>query len=673
MKIKRYKIRLIILLVLMTGGMLFLVKRLHELQVLETKRWDEFVPGEKIETIRLPAVRGNIIDRYGEVLATNKMNYELDINLEEMKNFYNDGFDTPLNIEKLTRREDGMRTIRKETDIAKITEAIIKPKLKEFGISKKVTKSSLRTHYSTHKGLIGYNFSDNLEYEQFCVLSENLDSIPGAEVSVRPRRIYPYGALAGHILGNTKLWKNGDIPEHEKNKFTHYKGDIYGDIGIELTMNDYLRGEPGKRTISRGPKGVFLGRKAEDPPQVGATVQLTIDAGLQSYVEGLLRNVGRAGVSVINVKTGEVLALASVPSINPNDYIPRISQKKYDYYNLNKAAPFLNNAIQQHQPGSVFKLPVALAAAQRGYLGYSHNCIGHSSFGRDDSLKIRCWNTSGHGVLNMTSSIQRSCNPYFMTLANQIGGKQVVDTFTLLGYGQKTGISVTNEESGVVPGSLKWKRNVAPGEPFTPATLAQLSIGQADSSATTLQVAASTAAIANGGRFMKPRIIKSVQSTDGTTLIEDTPSLRVNLLQEGISEGDLQIIKKGMWRAVNESGGTAKTVQFSESIEAAAKTGTAQTVEFGRKSNNAWTTAFAPYDDPEYAICAVVLGGKSGGAVAGPIVRETFKALFSEEEILPQVMENYAGNINEIEKLELPPVTEENLEEENLIQTTEND
>jgi len=210
-KIKRYRLRLVILLILMISGMMFLIMRLHELQVVRSEEWKEFTPGEKIETVRLPAVRGNIIDRNNEILATNKMNYELDVNLEEMKNFYNQEFDSPLNIEKLSRREDGMRTIRKETDIAKIAEAIIKPRLKEFGITKKVSNNSLRVHYSTHKGLIGYNFSDNLEYEHFCVLSENLDSIPGAEVSVRPRRIYPYGALGGHILGNTKLWKKGDI------------------------------------------------------------------------------------------------------------------------------------------------------------------------------------------------------------------------------------------------------------------------------------------------------------------------------------------------------------------------------------------------------------------------------------------------------------------------------
>ena len=365
---------------------------------------------------------------------------------------------------------------------------------------------------------------------------------------------------------------------------------------------------------------------------------------------------------MLDVKTGEILAMATVPSINPNDYIPRISQEKFSYYNENRASPFLNNAIQQHQPGSVFKLPVALAAAQSKRIGYKHSCIGYETYGRAGKLKIRCHRTSGHGSLNMTSAIQKSCNPYFMALANNLGGKRTVDMFGMLGFGKKTGISVTGEESGIIPGSLSWKRHIKPGEPFTSATLAQLSIGQADSSASTLQVASATATIANGGRYIKPRLIKSVTHPDRGTLIEDTPSVQLDLLKEGVTAGDIQIVKKGMWRAVNEAGGTAGSVWFSSSNQAAAKTGTAQTVEFGKRSNNAWTTAFAPYDDPQYAVCVVVLGGKSGGKVAGPIVRETFKALFADNPPKAKVMQNYAGHINEIEELNITgnlPSTEE--------------
>lgn len=645
MKVKRYRFRLIILLVLMTTGLGFLISRLNKLQIEQQDSWKENVPGAKEETIRIPAIRGDIRDRNGIILASNKQNYEIDINLEEVYRFYKDTWQ-PLEAEK-----DSENRSQSMNDIADIANMTIIPRLKRFGVDRKVSKNSLRVHYSTHKGLIGYNYSDNLTFDQFCTLSENTDSIPGAHVSVRPRRVYPHGALAGHVLGNTKLWKRGNIPEHEVNRYDHYQGDSYGDCGVEFTMDKYLKGVPGQRTITRGPKQVFLGVKDENPPSNGADVDLTIDAGLQTHIEHLLRNVGRGGITVLDVQTGEILAMATVPTMNPNDYIPRISQKKFNYYNNNPASPFLNNAIQQHQPGSVFKIPVALAAAQANFIGYSHNCIGYESYGRTGNLKIRCWNTDGHGTLGMSNALMRSCNPYFMALANKIGGTQVVDMFSLLGLGKKSGIAVTGEESGIVPGSLQWKRNIAPGKTLTPATLSQLSIGQSQSSASTLQIAAVTAAVANNGKFMKPRIIKSVTHPEKGILKEDTPTMRVDLTQEGISEGSLQIIRKGMWQAVNSKGGTAGRVKFSDTIEAAGKTGTAQTIEFGKKSNNAWTTAFAPYDSPRYAVCAVVLGGKSGGAVAGPLVRETFKALFSEESLPVETMENYAGHINEIEEL----------------------
>jgi len=654
MKIKRYRFRLLILLILMTSGLYFLLSQLQRIQLQEKEEWEENVPTDKTETVRVPPVRGDIVDRTGVVLATNKFNYELDINLETVKKHYQENWETKLERETVGRRGDGMLAKRKETDIAAIAENTILPRLRSLGFSKKVSSRALRSHYATHRGLVGFKYSDTLTFTEFCMLAEQRTSLPGVETTVSPRRTYPLGTLAGHVIGRTKIWAKGNIPEAEQNIFNHYVGDPYGDAGVEATMNDYLRGVPGKRTISRGPKGVYIGVREETLPSAGATVELTLHAGLQSHVEGLLRNVGRGGISVIDVTTGEILALATVPTIDQNDYIPRISHEKFSYYTQNPASPFLNNALQEHQPGSVFKLPVALAAAQAGLGGYQHRCVGYETYGRN-SRKVHCWLTSGHGTLSMTSAIQRSCNPYFMSLANQLGSKRVVDVFGMLGFGAKTGIQVTAEEAGIVPGSLNWKRHIRPGSSMTSATLANLAIGQQDSSASTLQVAAATAAIANNGKYMQPRIVKSVNHPEKGLILDDQPVLKLDLTQEGISEQALGVIRRGMWMAVNKKGGTASPVWFSDTVQAAAKTGTAQTHEFGKKSNNAWTTAFAPYDNPRYAVCAVVIGGTSGGKVAGPLVRETFKALFAESLPEPKVMDNYKGHINGVDELLLTP------------------
>jgi len=650
MKVKRYRFRLMILLISMVGGLYFLVKRLENIQVDRVEEWRKDLPTDSTETVRIPPIRGEIVDRNGTVLATNEKSYELEINLEKVNRFYHDYWIPSLELERVGRRKDGMLTTKKETDIADIAETTILSQLRSYGFEKEFSATAIRSHYNTHKGLVGFKYSDDLSFEQFSALAENSTSLPGVEVSINAKRNYPYGSLAGHLLGRTKGWAKGNIPEYEKNIYNHYIGDSTGDSGVEKTMDEYLRGIPGKKTVKRGPKGVYIGEEIDNSASSGANVQLTIDAGLQSYVEGLLTNVGRGGITVIDVETGEVLALATVPTINQNDYLGGISQERYDYYRDNKAAPFLNNAVLQHQPGSVYKLPVALAAAQAGLTSFEHNCIGYETYGRDDR-KIRCWLTSGHGSLGMSSAIQRSCNPYFMALANRMGSKRVVDVYGLLGFGYKTGIQITREDAGMVPGSLSWKRNLRPGATMTQSNLANLAIGQQDSSASTLQVAAATAAIANDGVYMRPRIIKSVIHPEKGVIVEDRAIVKVDLSQEGISKQALKVIQNGMWRAANEEGGTASRSVFSDTIEIAAKTGTAQTVEFKEKSNNAWTTAYAPYDNPRYAVCAVVIGGTSGGKVAGPLVRETMKALFAEKMPEPKIMEDYPGHTEGMDEL----------------------
>ena len=197
--------------------------------------------------------------------------------------------------ELIGRREGGMQTKRVETDIASIADMTILSRLKEFGFDKRISKNALRVHYNTHKGMIGFNYSDNLTFEQFCQFSENLESLPGAIVSVRPRRVYPYGALAGHLLGKTKLWRKGDIPEYELDRFTHYQGDTYGDSGVESTMNDYLKGVPGVRTIKRGPKNVYLGVNGEEPPSAGAEVMPYYRCRTSSLCRGTIKECRTCG------------------------------------------------------------------------------------------------------------------------------------------------------------------------------------------------------------------------------------------------------------------------------------------------------------------------------------------------------------------------------------------
>jgi penicillin-binding protein 2 len=362
----------------------------------------------------------------------------------------------------------------------------------------------------------------------------------------------------------------------------------------------------------------------------------------------------------MDVNTGEVLAMASVPDYNPNDFIPSISQKNWDAYRANQQlAPFTNRAISEFTPGSTMKIPTAIAGALAGMGTRQFSCDGYVTYG---NKKVGCWiwNLHGgsHGSQNLSQAIQHSCNPYFNKLANTIGWKAMVEGCQLVGIGLRTGIKLPKEDAGILPGSNAW-RNANPGLTMTPALSAFLSIGQGDSLATPLQMCAVTACVANGGKYYQPRIVKQAVAEDGVIVIADTPELKVDLTKEGIKAGEIELIRKGMSMSTNQPGGTSGKVKLSK-IEAASKSGTAQTTDNGKKSNNSWVMSFAPYQKPKYAICILVQNGGSGGGVCGPLVNLVYRGLFARDNngiLLPLKPQNQVpGNTDRIEKsIEISP------------------
>lgn len=647
----RHSIRIFLLTVLVLAGFATLLARLYEFQIEKREHYLSLVPGDTEITVREPGIRGAILDRNGVELARNQRTYEIYFDLEEIYKAYTRTYETAAERELLDDR-DGIPRTKRETDIVKIVNTMIIPTLDELGVAKNYSANALRTHFVTHRGLVPFSYHSGLTYEQFARLAEHSIEVPGVYLDVRPHREYPYQALASHILGYTNPWEKGDIPENQRDKFNHYVGDEKGVIGIEATFDDILRGPEGSRTLVRNDRGKITGMIDYRPPDVGADVTLTIDARAQHLVSTVLRRVGRAAGVVIDVRTGEILAMASVPDYNPNHFIPSISREQWAAYQADPTSPLTNRVISGFAPGSTLKLATALTGALHGLSGQSHHCAGFVSYG---SYQPRCWKRSGHGTLNLRQAIQRSCNPYFFKLANQLGGQRMSTSFTMLGFGQETGIPLPNESSGVFPGSITWKR-ANRGVALTPATLAQLSIGQGGTLTTPLQICAMTACIANGGRYYQPRIVKSAVLPNGTALVEDQPNLRLDLIKEGIKPADLETIRRGMWSAANEIGGTARRASIPN-VEIAAKTGTAQTTDNGQPSHNAWTVAFAPYDEPRYAVAVMVQNGKSGGAVCGPLVHLILRGLLARDEgmKLPlAALKPVVGNRDPIEQTELP-------------------
>jgi len=654
-----YRIRIYILTVLLLASFGVLMTRLYDFQIERRTEFLAKVPGHRTVTIREPGIRGEITDRNGIVLARNLRRYEISFNLEEIRDAWLAQHAEDRKLQRI-RESGGIPRATEETDIVSILkdgpESTIE-RLRSLGLASNFKAGELRTHFITHKGLIPYSYRSDLTYEQFAKVAEHNLSLPGVHLGLRPVRQYPYGSLASHILGYMKQWEKGDIPENAAREFNHYVGDDKGIAGVEASMNDQLRGLEGRKSVVKDEKLRTLRMSDYSKPGAGAKVQLTIDARRQYLLENVLRRTGRAAGVIMDVRTGEVIAMASVPDYDPNAFFPSIDPARWKAYNENKRlSPFTNRAIASFTPGSTMKVPTAVAGALQGMASRSFSCEGFVAYGNH---QVGCWlwnkSRGRHGSLTLSRAIQQSCNPYFNKLANTIGWKAMVEGCQLVGFGRRTGIELPREDPGILPGSRAW-RSASPSAVMTPALTAFLSIGQGDTMVTPLQMCAMTACIANGGKYYQPRIIRRATSQTGKTIIQDMPKLVVDLTQSGVKPADLELIRKGMWMAVNQRGGTAGRVRMPK-IEVAAKTGTAQTTDGGQKSNNSWLISFAPYNEPKYAVCVMVQNAGSGGAVCGPLVHLIYRGLFAADEgmklpLKPQT--EFPGNLNRYEEIQLP-------------------
>lgn len=660
-----YRFRLYLLTTLLLVGFGVLLNRLYDFQM---ERRDEFmamVPGNRTVTVREPGIRGEITDRKGRVLARNQRRYEVSFNLEEIRDAY-------LRMRRdHDSHEDDSTTLGETSDLADTQPPLVADKmdivnivndwtiqkLKELGLARNYNATALRSHYLTHGGLVPFSYSADLSYNEFAKFAEHNLDLPGVYLSTRPQREYPYGALASHVLGYLKQWEKGDIPEEDMRRFNHYVGDEKGIAGIEASMNDILRGPAGRKTIVKNEKGRTIRMTDYSKPGTGATVQLSIDATIQYLLENTLRRTGRAAGVIMDVETGEVIAMASVPDYDPNAFIPSISSIRWRGYTENDhLSPLTNRALSAYAPGSTMKIPTAISGALLGLAGRPFSCEGYVRYGNHP---VGCWiwnqSRGSHGTLNLSQAIQRSCNPYFNKLANTIGWKSMVDGCSSVGFGRRTGIELPMEKAGILPGSREW-RAANPGAMMTSALTAFVSIGQGDTLATPLQMCALAACVANGGRYYQPRIVRSATSDQGEVLVPNQPKLVTDLIARGITPVDMEKIRQGMLMAVNQPGGTAGRARI-RGLLVAAKTGTAQTIDLGKKSHNSWMISFAPYEKPRYAICIMVQNAGSGGAVCGPLVNLLYRALLTGDQAkrLPlRRQQEYTGNTERIEEIILP-------------------
>ncbi len=617
----RVRIQFVGLLMLMGLGALGL--KLWWIQVAHGQEWTSQLRGSSQATVRIPSVRGEIKDRNGVTLVQNRASYEVDFYLPEMVKGYRERFGQPPVTEYRTTI-NGMPKDLKEADIIKIVNNGIVPRLNDLDLASDYNAGRLQKHYRNDTE-VPFSYVKDIDFPTLAKFSEHDVGLPGVELAIKPVRSYVYGALAAHLLGYVGM--PNDVDKEDASKFTFYQGDVEGKSNVEKNMDEYLRGKPGVRYLRRNAKGTIDGVLREDPPQQGANVFLTIDARIQAIAEEALRAVSRAGAVVVDPNNGNILALASVPSFDPNTFIPSIKAKDWKALQKDEGDPLVNRAISCLPPGSTFKLITALAGMLHGgknLTAAKYSCGGGVSYG--DHF-FRCWVAGKgytHGSIGVADALKVSCDSFFYQYGNAAGIQAIDHVGKMLGMGEESGLQLSGEQTGNMPGP-EWMQIHHPQERWSQAQTANVTIGQGYTLVSPLQLAMAYVAIANGGVCYYARLVDKVLNQDGSPVLDaqgnpaaPPPRVRSDLRQE-ISPENIELVRKGLWKVVNEDGGTGGRARLKDWV-VAGKTGTAQATDRGQEENVAWFACFAPYDHPRYVVAVMVQGASGhGGEVAGPI------------------------------------------------------
>ncbi len=628
----RIELRVIALGFLMICALSAIIARLWWVQVARGEVYRSKISGRSQVTVRIPSVRGEIRDRNGIPLVTNRASYEVDFYLPDMvRGFRQRAHEHGEVIPQIRYQAPvkGMLTNKTEPDIVKIVNTAVVPRLEDLDLAKDYNAKKLKTHFRNDTE-VPFTYLEDIDFPTIAKFSEHDVGLPGVDISIKPVRQYLYGALASHLLGYVGL-PNDISLEPDVRDYNFYQPDFEGKSQIEQSMDKYLRGKPGVRVMQRNVKGVIEGEVRTEPAQPGANVYLTLDARIQYITELALRHpqLGRAAAVVIDPNNGDILAMASVPSFDPNIFIPSVSEKDWGVLMKDDAVPLANRAVSGFPPGSTFKIVTALAGLRKNLANAHFNCPGGVQYG--DHF-FHCWiaeKHGQHGVLGLADAIKVSCDSFFYQYGNAAGIDSIDRIGQILGFGQKYDIGLSDEKEGVMPGP-DWMKIKYPREKWSNAYTANVSIGQGYVLASPLQMAMAYATVANGGIAYTPRLVKTALMPDGKPALDDNgkiavpdePKVRDDLRNE-VTAQQIDVVRHGLWEVVNETGGaggggTGAKARL-KNVVVAGKTGSAQASDRGKKETIAWFCCFAPFDHPKYVIATMVQGGKHGGSVAAPI------------------------------------------------------
>lgn len=655
-----------------------LIARLFNLQIVHGAEYREQSNTRLTRESTLEASRGAILDKTGATLVTSKMEFSLEMYkskvdtdtlntailnmiqvLEKYECSYSDTF--PIKIEpfEFMITDEALANWKKTNNLAEnITaeEAFYKfkekYKIKNTNIQEVRKIISLR-YLISQKGYSStraVTISQNIPREAVAEFSESSEKFAGINIVVQPVREYTSGNLASHILGYA-----GKISseEYETRKDYYGSNDLIGKTGIEYVFEEYLKGRNGTKQIDMAVDGTTTAEYISKEAIAGSDIVLTIDANLQKIAENALAsNIqkistggfgkvydARAGACVVmNVNSGEVLAMASYPDYNPADFVGGISTEAWNNYANNESKPLVNKATQNsYSPGSTFKMITAIAGLETGTINLNTKINDTGVYTKYRDFQPRCWYYTdyhrGHGYLDVSGAIEKSCNYFFYQTADQMGIDNLVRFAKYFGLGTKTGIELQSETAGVLA-SKETRPQLHPDEPYwSPGNTLQAAIGQSDNEFSPLQMARYISMLANGGNKIDVSIVKTIRNADGSEVSREEINQFVNQklgLQEEQTE-DIQInqnylnaILNGMKSVTSDSGGTAY-VRFKDfNISVGGKTGSA---EAPNNKVHAWFVGFAPFENPEIAIVVMVENGGHGNYTA-EVVRDIMAEYF---------------------------------------------
>lgn len=662
---------LITILVYIVG--IVLIVQLFNLQIVNGKEYRETSNTRLSRETVIKAARGSIKDRTGNLLVTTKMGFNIELyktkintttlnktilNTIKILENNNDKYinNLPISIEpfKFTiDDEESQVNWKKENDIKEdatpeqcFYELKEKYKIEQDNILEAYKIMVVRYEISRngYSSIRPVTIAKDVSRESAVKLGEQSIYFPGISATNEPMVSYPSGSLASHILGYV-----GNITETELDgrEDTYGINDVIGKVGIQYVFEEYLRGKDGIKQLDMSVDGTITDEYITQEAVAGSDVILTIDANLQAATEKALannikkiasggfskRSDAKAGAAVVmNVKTGEILAMASYPDYEPELFVNGISQKKLDEYN--KGDNIFNRAISGvYAPGSTFKMITAIAGLETGVITPTEkiNDIGVYKKAHEPACWI--WNSYGmsHGWLNVTEAITHSCNYFFY----EVGYRATIDNIAkyakYYGLGEKTNVELPMEEKGIVATRDKAKER---GDEWQIGETLSAAIGQSYNSYTPIQMAKYISMLANGGEPIDVTIVKSINDVNGNQVSKEDITKFVNaklgLTKEkkenlNIKKENIDAILKGMKGVTSEEGGTAYSTFANFNIELGGKTGSAQTDVQGKI--NGWFVGFAPYEEPEIAVVVLVENAGSGSytaEVARYILQEYF-------------------------------------------------